>query len=235
MKLSSVTAIHRQANTWIWPIGAIALTLLGYIGLHHSHHSHIDLLSLSTWRHIAELTDPFGPLLYIVVLALSVIISNIPGLPLLLVAVAIWGPLPASLYTVIGGFLGSMAAYSLGRTLGRSALKALTGKVVVFSKQRGESFLGWLIFATRLLPVFSFDAISYSAGMTGLSTPIYASATFFGMIPSTMAIAYLGANVTIGWTGGLAYAIAFLAILLGLPWAIRRYNWFDLNETICIE
>ncbi|WP_017326488.1 TVP38/TMEM64 family protein [Synechococcus sp. PCC 7336] len=232
MQIHNVTAIHKQANRWLWPIGAIALIPIAYLSLHHFPS---DILSLSTWRDIADRTGPFGPLLYIAVLAISVIISNIPGLPLLVVAAAIWGPLSASIYTVIGGFLGSMAAYSLGRTLGRSALKTLTGKVFTFSKQRGETFLGWLIFATRLLPIFSFDLISYSAGITGLSAPIYAGATFFGMVPSTMAIAYLGANVTIGWSGGFAYAIAFLAISLGLPWAIRRYNWFDLNEIICIE
>ena len=83
-------------------------------------------------------------------------------------------------------------AYFLGRTLGRSAIKALTGKVIYFSKQRGEVYLGWFIFITRLLPVLSFDLISYAAGMASLSLPIYASDTLLGMIPSTLLLTYIG-------------------------------------------
>jgi uncharacterized membrane protein YdjX (TVP38/TMEM64 family) len=59
---------------------------------------------------------------YIGVLALSVVISPVPGAPIAVIAGTIWGSLLAGVYSVIGGFLGSMIAYYIGRTLGRTAI-----------------------------------------------------------------------------------------------------------------
>ena len=176
-----------------------------------------------------------GPLLYMGLLALSVVISPIPSAPLAVVAGAIWKPALAGIYSIIGGFSGSLIAYFLGRTLGRSAIKALTGKVIYFSKQRGEVYLGWFIFITRLLPVLSFDLISYAAGITGLSLPIYATATLLGMIPSTLLLTYMGQAFTIGMPLGIAFLALFLILLIGLPWAIRTYNWLGMKDIVRIE
>lgn len=111
----------------------------------------------------------FAPLIYIWIITLSVVISPIPGAPLTVVAGTIWGTIIAGIYSVIGGFLGGLIAYFLGYTLGRSSIKFLTGKIVYFSQQKGELYLSVFIFITRLLPIFSFDLISYAAGISGLS------------------------------------------------------------------
>lgn len=177
----------------------------------------------------------WGALIYIGLITLSVVVSPIPSAPLAMIAGALWGTFLAGIYSVIGGFLGGLIAYYLGRTLGRSAIKALTGKIMVFSKRKGEIYLGWLIFASRLLPVLSFDLISYGAGMTGLSLPIYATATLLGMIPSTFLLTYLGDAIVVDFSQGIVLSIIFLIILVGLPWAVRRYNWFGLRDSIRIE
>lgn len=177
----------------------------------------------------------WGPLVYISILALSVVISPIPSAPLAVVAGVIWGPILAGVYSIIGGFIGSLVAYFLGRTLGRSAIKALTGKAIYFSKRRGEVYLGWLIFITRLLPVLSFDLISYGAGITGISLPIYATATLLGMIPSTFLLTYMGSAFTVEMPMAMALAVIFLIILVALPWVIKRYNWFGMRDVIRFE
>ncbi len=177
----------------------------------------------------------WGVLVYIVVIALSVVMSPIPGAPLAIAAGAVWGAIPAGIYSVVGGFSGSLIAYFIGRTLGRSAVKSLTGKIVYFSKDRGEWLLGCLIFITRLLPVLSFDLISYAAGLTGLSLPIYALSTLIGMIPSTLLLTYLGDAFTIGARSAIALSLIFILLLVLLPWGIRRYNWLGLRNIIRIE
>ncbi|MEM9906973.1 MAG: TVP38/TMEM64 family protein [Cyanobacteria bacterium P01_D01_bin.44] len=174
----------------------------------------------------------WGPPLYIAIIAVSVVVAQVPGAPLAVAAGAIWDPLLAGIYTVAGGFGGALIAYGLGRLMGQSVIKALTGKTLHFSKERGEAYLGWLIFATRLLPVFSFDLMSYGAGMTGVSWPIYASATFFGMIPSTLLLTYLGASFHLsGGTVGIVLMI-FAALFVGLPLLAHRYNWLNLGEIV---
>ena len=88
----------------------------------------------------------WGISVYIAVIAFAVVMSPIPGAPLTVAAGAVWGAIPAGIYSVIGGFSGSLIAYFIGRSLGRSAVKALTGKIIYFSKEKGEWLLGGLIF-----------------------------------------------------------------------------------------
>ncbi len=218
-------------------LGILLLCLLGCLWLMNPSFNQfmVNLFTPSGFRQAAARLGIADSLIYMGLITLSVVISPIPGAPLAVIAGALWGPIPAGIYSVIGGFLGSLIAYYLGRTLGRSAVKVLTGKAIYFSKRRGEVYLGWLVFATRLLPVLSFDLISYGAGLTGLSLPIYASATLLGMIPSTFFLTYLGSAFTVKMPLGIALAGIFLIVLIGLPWGIRRHNWFGMRDVIRIE
>lgn len=176
-----------------------------------------------------------GPLLYMLLIAVAVVVSQIPGVPLAIAAGALWGPLTAGLYSVIGGFVGGMIAYFLGRSIGRSVMRALTGRVLILRSERGERFLGWTILVTRALPVLSFDVISYAAGVSGVSARIYAVATLVGMIPSTLLLTYLGSTFrpTAGW--GLTISVVAGALLVLLPWLLHRWNVLDLRETFRFE
>ncbi len=162
-------------------------------------------------------------------------VSQIPGVPLTMAAGALWGPFPALLYSVVGGFLGAMIAYFLGRTLGRSIMKALAGKVMVFNKNKGEVFIGFVIFISRVLPLFPFDIISYAAGVSGLKFIYYAFATLLGMIPSTLLLTYLGSAFTVSLPFALGISALATVMLIALPLAIRRYNWFGLRDSITLE
>lgn len=199
------------------------------------HHPDLDLFSPEKFKRAVNQAGLLGPLIYIGLLAVSVVISPLPSAPLAMVAGTIWGPILAGVYSVIGGFLGGVIAYFIGYSLGRSAVKALTGKAIYFSKHRGEAFLSGVIFISRLLPIFSFDLISYGAGIAGLSFPLYAIVTLLGMIPSTFLLTYLGSALTVELPLGIAISIIFLFVLLGFPWAARRYNWFGMREMIRIE
>ncbi len=214
-------------------LSLLLLSLLVY-GL-VSTRAEVNLLTPQGLKQVVEVSGVWGILTYIAVIALAVVLSPIPGAPLTVTAGAIWGAIPAGIYSVIGGFLGGLVAYFIGHSLGRSAVRALTGKVVYFSKERGEKLLGFLIFTTRLLPVMSFDLISYAAGLTGMSIKIYAIATLMGMIPSTLLLTYMGEAFTIGLPLGIAMAVVFGVLLVVLPWGIRRYNWLDLRDIIRIE
>lgn len=214
---------------------ALATLLLSGLAFWMVQRSEMNVFTADGLQQAVDGAGIVGPLVYISVLAVAVVISQIPEVPLAIAAGAVWGAVPAGIYSVIGCFLGGMIAYFLGKTLGRSAVKALTGKTIYFTKRRGEVYLGWLIFFTRLLPIFSFDLISYGAGISGLSLRIYALATFLGMIPPTFMLTYLGEAFTVGLPAAIAFSILFLLVLVGLPWGIRRYNWFGMKDVIQIE
>lgn len=212
---------------------AVIISCIAIIGGLHRYD--MNFFTKSGLQEVITPLGVWGPLLYIAVLALSVVVSQIPGLPMACAAGAVWGTWVGGLYSVVGGFLGAMMAYYLGHTLGRSSIRALSGKTLYFTTRRGHFFLGWLVFITRLLPVVSFDLVSYGAGMARLSLPIYAGATLFGMTPSTLLITYLGESFTVSMPATIAFWMIFLGVLVGLPWGIRRYNWFGLRDVIRID
>ncbi|MCA9824874.1 MAG: TVP38/TMEM64 family protein, partial [Dehalococcoidia bacterium] len=60
-----------------------------------------------------------GPLVYMVVLAASVLFAPIPNLPIFIAAGLAWGPVLGTVYSMGGMMLGSAAAFWVSRRLGR--------------------------------------------------------------------------------------------------------------------
>lgn len=210
----------------------------------------LALAASATWqlhRTGLDLTDPHAlkgyvlslgmwePLAYVFLLAVTVVVSQLPGVPLAVAAGMVWGSLLGGAYTIAGGFLGSLIAYYLGRTLGRSAMLSLTGKVVTFSHARGERSLGIIIFISRLLPVVPFDIVSYASSVTGLRLPLYAVATLLGMTPSVLLLTYLGSSLSMSPALALGLSgVAALSLLI-FPRLISRNNWLGLRDVIQVE
>lgn len=189
----------------------------------------------SDWLQSIAALGFVGKLAYVGILILAIVFSPIPGTPIVVAAGAVWEPLTAAIYGTIGIFVGCLIAYFLGRTLGRSFIRSLTGKTLHLSSDRGELYLGWVVFITHLLPIAPFDLISYAAGMAGMSFPIYAISTLLGTIPCVVFLAYMGASLTISLPVGVAIAAVFLILLVILPFGVQRYNWFGIKDSIRIE
>ncbi|WP_225913731.1 TVP38/TMEM64 family protein [Leptolyngbya ohadii] len=176
-----------------------------------------------------------GVLLYIGFLVVAIVIGPIPSTPVTIAAGAVWGSMTAGIYATIGVFLGSLAAYFIGRTLGRSAVRALLGKVIYLSHHRGQRYLGILVFVMHLIPVLPYDLMSYGAGISGLSFPLYAFCALLGIIPCTFFLTFMGSSFSIGLPIALSLIGLFLMVLIVLPWGIRRYNWLGLRDIIRVE
>lgn len=217
--------------------GLSLLTLLMLIGAIWwlQRHFEVNVFSETGLETFVDRLGWYGPLGYIFLIAVAVVVSQLPGVPLTIAAGAIWGPLWAGIYSVVGAFIGGVIAYWLGRTLGRSTIKALTGHIVYFSKDKGDTHLGWIIFVSRLVPFLSFDIISYAAGITKLRFSVYAIATFLGVIPSTLLLTYLGSSFSVSPVLALALSALAALLLIILPILIKRYNWFGLGDFIHIE
>ncbi|MEM6447229.1 MAG: TVP38/TMEM64 family protein, partial [Cyanobacteria bacterium P01_D01_bin.123] len=100
--------LHPQLTTiLVGLVGAGALLTLGF-------RLDFNWLTVEDMQSAIAQAGIFGPLLYVIALAVSVVVSYIPGVPLAIVAGAIWGPMVAGIYTVVGGFIGSAIAYGLG-------------------------------------------------------------------------------------------------------------------------
>lgn len=197
--------------------------------------SGIDLSSSQSIVESVQRLGNLGILAYIGFLIVAIVVGPIPSTPVTVAAGAIWGPIPAGIYGVTGLVLGSLAAYFIGRTLGRTTVQALTGKTIYFSMHRGEIYLGWIVFVTHLLPFLPYDLISYGAGISGLSLPVFAIANLLGLIPNTLLLTHMGSAFTIGMPIAITLAVVFLLMLAILPWGVKRHNWLGLRDVIRLD
>lgn len=127
-----------------------------------------------------------------------------------IVAVAFSFP-AASVLTIFGGFLfGWMVGGALvaaGATVGASLLFLATRSAFGgFLRQRvdgvvkrladgfRENAFGYL-FVIRLAPVFPFFVVNIAAALFDISLAQFVTATFLGILPGTLAYAYLGQGV----------------------------------------
>ena len=175
------------------PTVLISTAILGLFGIAviglHTSGLQLSALNLNALSDRIISLGPWGPIAYIAILILSIVISQIPGAPLVILAGTIWTPFWATIFTIIGGFAGAILAYGLGRQLGAPFIQKMTGQTFQIESAQPHR-LGIMIFLARLFPVIPFDLLSYGAGVSQLSLPLYATATLFGMIPSTLLLAY---------------------------------------------
>lgn len=123
-----------------------------------------------------------------------------------LVAQAVLAPLPAPAVAVVGGYtfgvaegffltwlgslLGGVISFGISRLFGRRFVAA-SGRARRLDRYV-EEHGAVLVFVLRLIPLVSFDAISYAAGLSSLRFRSFLLATALGMLPGTFAFVYLG-------------------------------------------
>jgi len=163
----------------------------------------------------------WGPLVYILVLAASVLFAPIPNVPIFIAAGLAWGPVLGTAYSMAGMTLGSAAAFWVARRFGRRHLARLIGRKAAARLDRlAVEAGGQVIFWARMLPVVNFDLISFVAGLTAIAFRRFIVASFLGMlVPTSMAVVAgdsLGRDIRITlalagvWVAGIVASAAYL-------------------------
>ncbi len=135
---------------------------------------------------------PLAPIVFMGLMALALVINPIPSLPLDIAAGAAFGPLLGATYAFIGAEIGAITSFLIGRALGREMLTRLLHINITFCEKYSDHHLAIFVFLSRLVPIFSFDLISYGSGLTNMSIRVFGLVTLVGMIPPTLALTYAG-------------------------------------------
>lgn len=120
-------------------------------------------------------------------------IAFLPGSILTLGAGVVFGVVLGSIYVFVGATLGAIAAFLVGRYLARGWVsQKIAGNQQFAAIDKAVAEEGFkIVLLTRLSPVFPFNLLNYTFGITGVSLKDYALASI-GMIPGTMMYVYLG-------------------------------------------
>ena len=136
---------------------------------------------------------PLGPVVFVGIYILATVFF-LPGSILTLGAGAVFGVVQGSIYVSIASTLGATAAFLVGRYLARDwVAKKVEGNAKFNAIDQAVGREGWKIVGlTRLSPVFPFNLLNYSYGLTRVSLRDFFFASWIGMMPGTVMFVYVG-------------------------------------------
>lgn len=149
------------------------------------------------FRDWVEERGALGVLVFILVMALSVLFAPIPNVPIFIAAGLAWGPVLGTVYCMAGLTLGSAIAFGLARKFGRRHLARLIGqRAAARIDHMVDTMGGRVVFWSRLMPGVNFDWISYVAGMTSVPFRVFIFYSFLGMLAPTAVTVAMGDGLT---------------------------------------
>ena len=134
----------------------------------------------------------WGPLVFILGYAVATV-AFVPGSLLTLAAGAIFGLARGTLYTFLGATLGASAAFLVARYGARGWIeRRIAGNARFAAIDRAVGREGFKIVALlRLSPIFPFNLLNYSLGLTRVRFLDYLLASV-AMLPGTLLYVYYG-------------------------------------------
>lgn len=179
----------------IWFIVALIGSGALYIFLHSSIYTSLTG-SVEELIELIRSFGLFGPIISIFLMMLQSVLAPIPSFLISGANGAVFGVFWGFVISWIGGMFGALIAYWIAKKLGWRYLqkKASAEQIdqwTTYTRQYG--FLA--VVAARLVPVVSFDLISYIAGAVGMKLRTFLLATGIGMIPGAYAYTMIGSEL----------------------------------------
>lgn len=154
---------------------------------------HEWLLSLfGSVEHLIRHRPLLGMLAFVVLAALSAMVAFVSSALLIPVAVYAWGPGVCFILLWAGWYLGGIAAYLVGRYLGRPAVEALVRPGVL------SRYEGWAKSGVSLLPILLLqlavpsDIAGYLFGLVRARLAPFLAALALAEMPYALGAVYLG-------------------------------------------
>jgi len=210
----------------------ILLLLAGvaaFLALALNRNSLASFLDAEVVRDWLASTGAGAPFAYMAAMAL-VVVTPLPSLPLNFAAGMYFGPVLGTLYSVTGATAGALIGFLIARLLGRKFIERFLKGHIQFCTQCSDKIMTKLVILARLVPLFSFDTISYGAGLTKMSARNFAIANVLGMLPLTFVYNHFGSVIAVGNITGLVLGGALVASFFILPRLIEKYDFLSLRR-----
>ena len=173
------------------------------------------------WRNAIAVAGFWGPLLFILIQALQVIVTPISHYTIGAIGGFLYGPWIGGLLNWIGRIIGHIVAFFLARTIGRSIATRFVAPQTIEKYDRYVSDKSLVLFLFYFLPFFPDDEISYLAGLSKMKFRMFFLANVFGHIGGSLGLAYIGSGID---TRDPIFWVFFVSTLVGFPlvWYLLR-------------
>lgn len=169
----------------------------------------------------------WGPLLFVLLQVLQVLLFFIPGELVQIAGGWLFGVLLGTLLSVVGIGLGSLAVFSVSRLLGAGFVSALLGAArterlgALMRTPRASAAL----FALFLIPGVPKDLLCFVAGLSKLRLGVFLGVSLAARLPGILGSSLMGAAVAAGKTSlvVLIFLLAAALAVLGVAFRDRLY------------
>jgi len=165
--------------------------------------------------------------LFVLVYTIATILG-VPGTILTIAGGTVFGLFWGTLWSVMGATLGAIGAFLVARYLLRDWAKSRFRRhkaLVSFNQAVLHKPLAFVL-AVRFAPISPFNVVNFLFGLTPIDLRSYATGTFFGIIPGSLAYTWLGVTGEEALQGGdrlpFFLALGMLTLLSLLPVCLRR-------------
>lgn len=163
----------------------------------------------------------FAPIIYVFLLA-SLPLLLFPDSVIVIAGGMVFGLVGGAILTSIGSLLGGSLAFLISRKLGRNAVRKLIKKDLVMFDENNKRGGFFLILILRLIPLFPFKVVSYSAGLSNMRLIDFALATVFGSLPGIIVYTNLGDKTNEIGSAGFYQAIVILIALFVISFILKN-------------
>lgn len=202
---------HKLDKVFKILVSVIIILILGSI-IYKLFSMNIDVEDIQVY------VSSFGklaPIVYIIMFAL-VPLTLFPDSILAIGGGIVFGLAKGYIYTVIGALIGASISFYISRKLGRNFVKKITNEKLDNIENIINSKGFFVVLILRLIPLFPFDIISYSAGLTSIKYKDFFMATIIGTVPGILVFTNIGAqSVNIGSNSFYISIIALIILILG--------------------
>jgi len=162
-----------------------------------------------------------GPIIYVGLLS-SLPLLLFPDSVLVIAGGMVFGLFWGTILTSIGSLLGAGIAFFIARKLGQQVVQKLIKRDLVIFKNKDKRSGFFLILILRLIPLFPFKVVSYSAGLSDIKFKDFAFATILGSLPGIIVYTNLGDKTTVFGSKDFYLAIGLLVGLFILSFILKN-------------
>lgn len=223
---------------WKWLFRAIfVLVITGlYLlvpGLKQEVNKAAGILAVADIKGMKEYLAGFGiwgPIVSMLLMVLQGLAAPLPAFVITFANAWIWGWAWGALISWSGAMIAAVLCFYLARWFGRPLVKRMVGaKALDISDSFFKRYGKYTVLIARLIPIVSFDLISYAAGLTNLTLWQFVWATGLGQLPATIIYSFLGEHISNSAKYGFMAFSGFVSLLV-LSLVIKKRMENKLRE-----
>jgi uncharacterized membrane protein YdjX (TVP38/TMEM64 family) len=158
---------------------------------------------------------PWAPAVSFLLMVLQSVAAPLPAFVITIANGALFGAVWGTLLSWTSAMAGAALCYGIARALGRPVVERLVGeRPLAKSDAVFERYGTHAVLIARLIPLISFDVVSYAAGLTRIGLVPFLVATGIGQLPATVVYSVLGENIGAGTSAALWTLCALLALVV---------------------